>query len=176
MTARHSPFLAIAVLISVLLIGVVFGAYYLGTKKSPVKTPQPQATITPSATIKPSPTTTESLTPTATESLTKVPTGWETYPNDKYNFEISFPKPYRALTDKNNLYGWPNGVALIYKGGQSYDIAIEVWNSKTEYESKYQSQMQYLTVYPVGNKYLTLTDLTHDPQNAQIIATFKLGD
>jgi len=123
-------------------------------------TPTPQAS---SPTTLPSP----SLIPTSS-----LPAGWQTYTNQDFGFEISFPSGYQALTDSNNLYGWPNGVVLIYNGGQSYDLAIEHWNSPSEYGQKYPNQPN-LTVKNIGNVYITLLNTNTDPQVDQIIQTFK---
>lgn len=157
----------------ILMIAMLALGYYLGNRQA--VTQSEKAVVTPTPIISPQPTvgTPISLTPTATPSaITKVPAGWETYANTQYGFEISFPKPYQALTDANSLYGWPNGVVLIYNGGQSYDVVVEHWNTKAEYESKYASQMQNLTVHKIGNQYITLLDSTNEPLNDQIIATF----
>lgn len=103
-----------------------------------------------------------------------IPTGWNTYRNDQIGFEISYPTNYQALDDANNLYGWTNGVVLLYNSGQSYDIAIQLWNSQVEYESEFSGQMGNITVHPVGNQFLTIMNITQEPENPAIIATFHL--
>ena len=76
-----------------------------------------------------------SPTPAASTTLifspTPIPTptlkpGWKLYQNNEYNFEFSYPASYKVLVDKENLYGWPKAILLLYKGGQSYDLAIEI--------------------------------------------------
>lgn len=158
----------------VLLIVMFALGYYLGSRQAVTKSETAVAMPTPTVTPTPATGTPISLTPTASPTATKVPPGWDTYQNTPYGFEISFPKPYQALTDANSLSGWPDAVVLIYNGGQAYDVVIEHWDTKAEYESKYASQMQNLTVYQVNGKYLTLLDSTDEPLNAQIIATFIL--
>ena len=108
---------------------------------------------------------------------TPTPSSQQTYTNTKYGFQISYPPSYKALDDQTNLYGWPKAVVLFYKGGQSYDIAVEVWDTQAEYLSKYpngKNMGKDITVKQIGNKYITLTDFTFAPDNAAIIASFKL--
>jgi len=124
---------------------------------SEISPAQPETTSTPSATPK---------------IQTNIPNGWRTYKNEKYAFQISYPSNYKALDDKNNLYGWPNAVVLIYSGGQSYDLPIEVWNSVTEYQTKYKNEPN-LIVKKVGDKYITLINVNGTPEVDKIISTFS---
>jgi hypothetical protein len=103
-----------------------------------------------------------------------IPADWTTYTNDTNGFEISYPKPYRVLNDEDNLSGYPHGVAHIYAGGQAYDIQIEIWDTKTEYEKAYEGRMSDLTVRESGSKFITLFDNTLKPENKRVIATFRL--
>jgi hypothetical protein len=128
-------------------------------KQSPI----PQATSEP--------TTTPAL---SSEPSSDIPTGWSTYVNPQYNFEISHPSTYQALDSANDLYGWPDAIVLFYKGGQSYDIVIEVWDTEAEYQNKYSNLDFTVEVKTVGDKFLTITDMTNEPESAQIISTFKL--
>jgi hypothetical protein len=158
-------------LIIVIAVAGMGAAYYFGTQKSDKKatvTPFP----TPILTSSPTPTQIPQASPTAQQS--NIPVGWSTYQNTQYGFEISYPSNYQALDDSENLYGWPNGVVLFYKGGQAYDIAVEVWDSETEYQSKYGTNNAQVTAYSVGNKFVTLMDNTQDAENASVIATFNI--
>lgn len=110
-------------------------------------------------------------TPTPSSTL---PPDWSAYKNTKYGFEISYPKTFKTLIDKDSLSGYPNGVALLYTGGQAYDIVIELWNTKAEYESNYSSRVSDLTVVKSGDKFITLLDNTKSPENKKIIDSFKL--
>lgn len=102
-----------------------------------------------------------------------VSSDWLTYKNMQYGFEISYPPSYKALDSKNDLYGYPNGAALIYSGGQAYDVVIEVWNTESEYKEKYATMMSDVTVLKSNGKFITLLNSTHQPKNDQIIASFK---
>ena len=162
-------FVIIFLLVLLIIISSAF-AYYYGTQKSQSNPSLSSPTITPSPTeselISPSP----SLPPTTPTS--NLPVGWQTYTNSTFAFQISYPSSYQALTDSNNLYGWPQAVVLIYNGGQSYDLAIEHWATQSEYENKYPQQNN-LTVKKVNNSYITLLNTNADPEVDQIIATFQ---
>lgn len=97
-----------------------------------------------------------------------------TYKNNVYGFQISYPSNFKALDSKNDLYGYPEGIVLIYSGGQAYDVVVEAWNSQAEYQTKYSSNLSDVTVLKIGEKYITAYDGTHNPENAAIIASFKL--
>lgn len=112
--------------------------------------------------------------PTEAPPGPSIPPGWSTYRNDQIGFEISYPATYQALDDANNLYGWTKGVVLLYNGGQSYDIVIQLWDSQMEYESELSAQMGNVTVQQVGNQFLTITNITQEPENPAVIATFHL--
>lgn len=152
---------------ALLLLLVGGGAYYLGIQsRKPNDRQAPQLTPSPTPITKPQ--------PTEMEENTNIPSGWLTYKNEVYGFEISYRGNYQALDDETNLYGWPNGVVLIYGGGQSYDLPIEVWDTASEYENKYKLQMDDLTIKKVGNKYITLLNMNHTEEVDQIITTFKV--
>lgn len=149
--------------------------YYYSLYKNKAAFTQTGSTATPTPSSIITPTSTPAMPPQPTQSIkdTSIPSGWLTYKNSEYGFEISYPDNYDALDDKENLYGWPNGVVLLYKGGQAYDIAIEVWDNQSEYESKYPNNTN-LTVKKIGDKYLTITDNTLEEENTKIISTFKI--
>ncbi len=102
--------------------------------------------------------------------------GWQLYTNDQYGFEFSHPASYKVLTDSENLYGWPKAILLLYKGGQSYDLAVEIWSSEAEYKAKYPDS-SILTVFKTKDgKFITLLNQNNDPEVSEIISTFKLSD
>lgn len=165
---RQKGFAPILILlIIVILIGVLIVAFksisldsfeQLFYKASPVPQFTSEPTVSPDA----------SSTPNS-----NVPAGWSTYSNSQYNFEISYPSTYQALDSENDLYGWPDAIMLFYKGGQSYDIVIEVWDTEAEYQSKYSNLDFNVEVKEVEDKFLTITDMTKELENAQIISTFE---
>lgn len=151
----------VVILLLIVFVGVVAIAYFFGSGKlqwnGGKQNPSPTPTLIASSPPIPTPT---------------VKPGWKVYKSEKYGFEISYPNTYQALDDKNNLYGWPKGVVLLYNGGQAYDIAIEAWDNPSEYQSKYPSEAN-LTVRKIGGKYITILDSTQEEGNAEVISTFK---
>ena len=159
----------IGVAVTLLLIIAGGGAYYLGmqSKKNPQ---EPAATAVTETIISPTEFI-EKPEPTIAE-VSNIPEGWLTYKNEEYGFEISYPKNYKALSDAENLYGWPNALVLIYNGGQSYDLPIEVWDTRADYEAKYPNAVN-LTVKETGSKYITLMNVNFEEEVDTIISTFK---
>ncbi|MCJ7520560.1 MAG: hypothetical protein MUO42_12940 [Anaerolineaceae bacterium] len=136
----------------------------------PTNTSQPPATLQPT----PEPTLQPTVESTVQPTQQTVPAGWQTYTSTVYGFEISYPASYQALDDADNLYGWPNGVVLLYNGGQAYDIAIQVWDSPDEIASNYPSAGESITIVPSAGKYISIFNATEEGENPAIIATFKL--
>jgi hypothetical protein len=161
------------IIVFVLLAAGVSGVYYY-LSKNKTNTPQPTVSPTPTSVVIETPTSVPTTQPENSEGEdeTNMHPDWLTYTNSEYGFEISYPSNYQALDDKNNLYGWPNGIVLIYSGGQSYDLPIEVWDSASEYQNKYQAQMDDLTVKQVGNKFITLLNMNKNEEVDEIISTF----
>lgn len=163
------------ILFALLIIVSVAFAYYYGTQQGKLTfspTPQANTASEESKEIDQAPSPTPSpTTPTATPE-SNVPSGWKTYVNQEYGFEISYPPSYKALTDNENLYGWPNGIVLFYGGGQSYDLVVQHWNSPSEYENKYKNQTN-VTVKKIGDTYITLLNTNFETEVDEIIETFK---
>ncbi len=154
------PLWIIWVIITLLLATAAGFAYkYFQLKQAAVPQPSPIVIASPSPALAPSPTPSPTADPTA---------GWKIYKNTQYGFEFSYPEGYKVLTDSENLYGWPKAILLLYKGGQSYDLAVEVWDSaKPDYD---------LNVKIKDGRFIALKNLNKDPEVAEIIATFKLSD
>lgn len=166
----------VLVIIVFLLLGVVGLLVYQNLQLQKLvqdKVSQSNKTENEIPEITPTTSVQEQTTPTpVAESQTNIPKGWLTYKNEKYGFQISYPPNYKALTDKNNLYGWPKAVVLIYSGGQSYDLPIEVWDNASEYQAKYRNEPN-LTVKKIGSKYITLVNTNGTPEVDEIISTFS---
>lgn len=100
--------------------------------------------------------------------------GVRTYSNELYGFQITYPDSYEALTSKDDLSGWPNAVVIIYNGGQAYDVVVEAWDSVDQYQEKYGEGDDFnLTVKEHGGKIITILNSTEEPQNEEVISTFK---
>lgn len=129
----------------------------------------------------PVPTAANSVVPTSIPVVTSTssPTqnlkpGWELYQNEQYGFEFSHPASYKVLTSKDDLYGWPDAILLLYKGGQSYDLAVEIWDTEAQYKAKYNDS-SILTVFKTKDgKFVTLLNQNKDSEVSEIISTFKL--
>jgi len=91
-----------------------------------------------------------------------------------FGLYFSYPDPYTVLTDEENLYGWENSIALLYNGGQSYDIVVQVWDSTEEMESNFGSRMGDVIVFEKGNEFISVFDITMEENNAAIIETFQV--
>jgi hypothetical protein len=96
------------------------------------------------------------------------------YFNEQYNFELTYSKPYKVLTSKADLYGYPNGLALLYTGGQAYDIIIEAWETQSAYEAHYATRLKDVTVLKTPEKFITLLNNTDTPENQKVIDSAKL--
>ena len=127
---------------------------------------------TAEATSPPTATDTSMLAP-SDNPQPAVPQGWLTYQNAQYGFKISYPSEYQLLEDQDSLSGWPNAVVLFYNGGQSYDIAIQVWDSQADLDANFSNDPRIQSMSANG-KIISLFDVTQEPDNAAMIATFRL--
>lgn len=170
---RQKGSVVVYILLAVFFVTAIFLAYYFGKGGFSLKLEKNDVIPTEVASASPSPKIIAIATPQPTTTPdSSIPSGWLTYKNEKYGFQISYPTDYKALTDSNNLYGWPKAVVLIYSGGQSYDLPIEVWSTKAEYEAKYKNQSN-ITVKEVNGKFITLVNANSETEVDNIISTFK---
>jgi hypothetical protein len=160
MRQKGAALVIILAIIAVVAVGTL--AYLAGKMNLSVNISAPTPVAT-SSNQTPAP-----ATPTPSPDVTA---NWQVYTNSQYGFQIKYPGNFQALTDSNNLYGWPNAVVLFYSGGQSYDLPVEVWNTQAQYQAKYPSGTTVFTTS--GGKFITLTNVNHTPEVDQIIATFK---
>ena len=154
-------------LIGLLVVVCAGFAFYYGTQNgwftrtaAPTETQEPTR-VTPTVSV--------TATPTSMPT-TSIPKGWSTFTSDKYGFSISFPPRYKALTDKENMYGWPKAVVLIYGGGQSYDLVIEHWSSMAEYEKVYKNETR-TSVRKIGVNYISFFNMNSVAEVDEIIET-----
>ena len=110
----------------------------------------------------------------ATAIAAQAPEGWLTYDNDAYGFYFHYPPQYEVLTDETNLYGWENGIVLLYNGGQSYDIAVQVWESAEEMGAFYGGEDERLHVYPVGVQIISVMNISNEAESDAIIESFTI--
>lgn len=183
---KNSGFSAILILVLVVILTAVIAlAYFIffkkpdtavpGTQNTPIKQMEGAPSSSPSNVPTPSPSTPVTSPSSSASSPSPSPVSdLSVYKNDKYGFEISYAKPFKALSSKDDLYGYTNGVVLLYTGGQAYDVVVEVWDTKAAYESEYQFRLSDVTVFESKGKFVTLLDNAKTPESKKIIESFKL--
>lgn len=181
----------IILIIALALVGIG-ASYYLGTQKArtpesyPIEVPDRkdngnvtgctmEAKICPDGTAVGRSGPNCEFAPCPGESSGTDAKDWKTYTNEGYGFLLKYPPKYQALTDSENLYGWKNGVVLFYDGGQSYDLAIQVWNSSDEYKEEYKDTSN-ITEYEVNGKIFTLLNANNNPEVDEMISTFQMTE
>lgn len=91
------------------------------------------------------------------------------YTNEEYGFSFSYPAQFEVLTDADSLAGWEKGVLLLYNGGHSYDIVVQVWDSQNEIDLFYGVNNERLHVFPIGKRILTVMNITLETGSNEII-------
>ena len=186
MRARgFAPIIILVITLIIITSGIAyfFGLKNTGSKIFPTPTPAPTTSIaacTEEAKICPDGKTSVGRVgpncefapcPETDISQSSTHPDWKLYKNEQYGFQIFHPDSYKVLNDKENLYGWPDAIVLLYNGGQSYDLPIEVWDFKTEYVDKYKDDPR-LTVKEVKGKFITLFNMNTEDEVDEIIDTF----
>jgi hypothetical protein len=110
-----------------------------------------------------------------TPESSDIPAGWKLYTDPEYGFSFSTPAGYSILTDKENLSGWDNAILLIYNDGQTYDIAVQVWDTREELEKYFSNRIAHVTLFEKSGKLLSVFDVSSEADNTQIIATFRMN-
>lgn len=105
-------------------------------------------------------------------STTDITNDWKMYSNSQYGFQIKYPINYKI---ENDMSGWPQAITLFGgPSGQSYYLAIEIWNSQSEFNTARGYNVQPQPVFKkVGNQYLSLWNVNQDQVVDQIISTFE---
>lgn len=94
-----------------------------------------------------------------------------TYHDIVNGFTIKFPLNYTVEEDT----AWPNASIILYSGGQSYDLIVQVWNSDAEYKEYYKEygQLTNMVVKHKDDKTITLFNLNSSDQVDEIIESYK---
>ena len=110
----------------------------------------------------------------ATTTMVPAPDGWLTYEDAEHGFYFHYPPAFEVLTDADSLYGWENGLVLLYNGGQSYDIAIQIWDSSAEMEAVYGRGDARMHVFEQGSQLISVMNITNEADSEGIIASFSV--
>lgn len=102
------------------------------------------------------------------------PAGWLTYENATYGFYFYHPAEFEVLTDEDTLYGWENAILLLYNGGQSYDLAIQVWDSTEDMKASYGGEEERLHTFPLGSQILSIMNITNEADSEAIIESLTI--
>jgi hypothetical protein len=166
-TDLSKAIIALLVLVVVALGVAVFVLY----NRTPTVIEQEPVTPVTSAEV-----TVVPATPSASPTVSVTPTSVEgtVYKNEKYGFEFTYDDPYKVLVGKDDLYGYPNGVALIYNGGQAYDIVVEAWDTVAAYETEHAGNLANLTAFESKGKFITFYDNTQELGNKKIIGSVSV--
>ncbi len=162
---KNDPSKLLIAAAAALLVMACGFSFDIGSDKTPTDVPAAVAVVTA---------TTQKYYPTPSKVPEPLPPGWTLYRNESQGFEIAYPISYTPLDDAENLYGWPKGVLLLYNQGQSYDIVVQAWDSLSEMQNTLGSDLARVEIYPGGERIFTIMDITGEPDNPAVIATFRV--
>ena len=135
-------FTEIVILIAVLVLAAIGGAYYLGTQKS-----QAPVAISPSPVAQATPTPNASQAPNGDLETAN----WKTYTDSKYNYSINYPPDWKTETMEYGVYlgkasvgGYAYGEASVGVGVLPSTLSIE------EYLSRYNNSFSGSSPKRVG--------------------------
>ena len=133
------------------------------------------AAATASATFQPPENT--ATAPAAEKTAAPIPpapAGWLTYENTTYGFYFSHPPEFEVLTDEATLYGWENAILVLYNSGQSYDIAVQIWDSTEDMKASYGGEDERLHTFALGTQILSIMNITNEANSETIIESFTI--
>lgn len=95
------------------------------------------------------------------------------YENKELGYSIVYPDNYQVVDDSS----WINADLVLYKGGQVYDLVIQVWDTKQEYETYFEDNpaaAENMTAYKIKEKFLTLANMGENTEVDEIIKSLKM--
>lgn len=169
---------AIIIAVTIVVLALLAGLFYFLSQN------QVQISVNPDSSPKatrqtdptfPTPVTNneENSNTTPTPKTTAETDNTLTYKNSEYGFEFEYPKGYEALDDSDNLYGWKNGIVLLYGGGQAYDFAVQVWSSTEDFENNFGPNKEDVEIVEGNGKVFSLYNVSGNEKLQEVIDTFK---
>jgi hypothetical protein len=101
--------------------------------------------------------------------------GYNAFYNVTLGFSLKYPEKYVNETD--SATGWKNTTLVLYSGGQSYDLIVQVWDSEDAYKKEFADNpaaLDNITVKKVKGKYVTFLNMNDSKEVEGIIGTFEL--
>jgi len=101
---------------------------------------------------------------------------WQIYTNELYGFKLSYPsdKKYQPI-DHTSGDGWPYSIVLFSgPSGQSYYLAIEIWDDKNNFTAEHGEYALAQTLFKeLNGRYISLWNINDDTVITDIIETFE---
>jgi hypothetical protein len=67
-----------------------------------------------------------------------------------------------------------NEILLLYNGGQSYDIAVQIWDSTEDMKASYGGEDERLHTFALGTQILSIMNITNEANSETIIESFTI--